>query len=157
MGFSYNYLGLCCDFCSNSGPKQNVRKIKCPFDYCQDWACCNTCKKKKLHLQSSCNPNKISHKDYCKQKMIESNQHKQELQTLLNDGYFIRCSALNHGDKVKVLFYDKDQNKKACFMTHEAYHKISLGTNAKIEDYEIISMAKNTDINDPEITEVLNL
>ncbi len=83
MGFSYNYLGLCCDFCNNAGSQQNVRKIKCPYDYCQAWACCNTCKKKKLHLQSSCNPNKISHKNYCKQKMIEFNQEQKQKEVLI--------------------------------------------------------------------------
>ena len=65
MGFSYTYLGLCCDFCSNSGSKQNVRKIQCPYGFCQAWACCNICFKLKKHLTSSCNPNK-KHNDSCK-------------------------------------------------------------------------------------------
>lgn len=53
MGFSYNHLGLCCDFCSNAGPKGNVRKISYPYGYCQAWACCETCKKKGKHKFSS--------------------------------------------------------------------------------------------------------
>ena len=65
MGFSYTYLGLCCDFCSNSGSKQNVRKIQCPYGFCQSWACCNICFKLKKHLTSSSNPNK-KHNDSCK-------------------------------------------------------------------------------------------
>lgn len=40
MGFSYTYLGLCCDFCNNSGSKKNVKKIPCPYGFCQTWACC---------------------------------------------------------------------------------------------------------------------
>lgn len=56
MGFSYNHLGLCCDFCSNAGPKGNVRKIACPYGYCQAWACCETCKKAKC---STCKKNMI--------------------------------------------------------------------------------------------------
>lgn len=71
MGFSYCYLGLCCDFCPNAGSEHNVRKIKCPYGYCQSWACCDICKKAKKHLQCSCNPDKISHKDYCKKRMQE--------------------------------------------------------------------------------------
>ena len=70
MGFSYNYLGLCCDFCDNAGPKGNVRKISCPYGYCQSWACCSECKAKKRHLQCSCNPKEISHKDYCKYQSV---------------------------------------------------------------------------------------
>ena len=64
MGFSYTHLGLCCDFCNNSGSQQNVRKISCPYGFCQAWACCNVCFEKKRHLQSSCN--KKPHKESCK-------------------------------------------------------------------------------------------
>ncbi len=66
MGFSYTHLGLCCDFCNNSGPQQNVRKIACPYGWCQAWACCNVCKKAKKHLQSSCSRENKTHKESCK-------------------------------------------------------------------------------------------
>lgn len=65
MGFSYTSFGLCCDFCDNSGSKENVKKISCPYGWCQSWACCNVCYKQKKHLVSSSNSNQ-SHKDYCK-------------------------------------------------------------------------------------------
>ena len=71
MGFSYTSLGLCCDFCSNSGSLYNVRKISCPYGYCQAWACCSTCFKAKKHLQSSCTPEKMSHRKYCKSQMLK--------------------------------------------------------------------------------------
>uniref|UniRef100_A0AAT9JHR9 ORF23 n=1 Tax=Nitrosopumilaceae spindle-shaped virus TaxID=3065433 RepID=A0AAT9JHR9_9VIRU len=71
MGFSYNHLGLCCDFCSNAGPQKNVRKIACPYGWCQHWACCETCKKAKKHLQSSCTPEQKTHKEHCKILAIE--------------------------------------------------------------------------------------
>ena len=74
MGFSYTYLGLCCDFCNNSGSKENVHKIACPFGWCQSWACCNVCYKDKKHLVNSCNGQ--SHKDYCKFKALDFDQER---------------------------------------------------------------------------------
>ena len=68
MGFSYTYLGLCCDFCNNSGAKQNVKKIRCPYGFCQSWACCNICFKAKKHLISSCDELHRDHKDICKKR-----------------------------------------------------------------------------------------
>lgn len=67
MGFSYGPFGLCCDFCDRDEPRINVKKITCPYGYCQAWACCIECKAKKLHLQSSCTPEKKTHKEVCKQ------------------------------------------------------------------------------------------
>ena len=86
MGFSYNYLGLCCDFCSNAGPKGNVRKISCPYGYCQAWACCETCKKAKKHLMSSCGG--TTHKESCKKASIEYDM-KQYAKTLNELGIHI--------------------------------------------------------------------
>jgi hypothetical protein len=76
MGFSYSHLGLDCDFCSNSGPQQNVRKIACPYGYCQHWACCNICFKAKKHLMSSCANG--THKDTCKFLAIEFDKRQKE-------------------------------------------------------------------------------
>ena len=149
MGFSYNYLGLCCDFCSNAGPKGNVRKIACPYGWCQAWACCTDCKAKKRHLQCSCGDG--LHKDICKKLTQEDNKKKQEKQYLLNQGYYLRVAALEHGDIVKVVFQNNNGNEKACFMTSKNYQKMPLGKIAKLEDFEIISMAKNTALHNLEL------
>lgn len=74
MGFSYSKFGLCCDFCGNSSPEFNVKKINCPYGFCQAWACCKNCQAKKLHLRSSCVKNgELNHKDYCKHAVIKYN------------------------------------------------------------------------------------
>lgn len=67
MGFCYSAHGLCCDFCNNDHIDSKwVKKIPCPYNWCQAWACCDKCFKKKLHLQSSCTFEKSSHKKICK-------------------------------------------------------------------------------------------
>lgn len=56
MGFSYSInprtgrQSLACDFCGTSG---GVRKIRCPYGYCQAWATCPACRKAKKHNVSS--------------------------------------------------------------------------------------------------------
>ena len=79
MGFSYGYFGLCCDFCDKDDPQLNVKKIPCPFGYCQDWAVCKNCHAKGLHNQSSCRPEKIQHKDFCKQASIDFDKKQSEV------------------------------------------------------------------------------
>ncbi len=80
MGFSYglNYktgkYQLACDFCGNIG---GVRKIKCPYGYCQPYAVCLECKKAKRHLLL--NTSNANHKN-CKHEMEE--QHKLKLEAL---------------------------------------------------------------------------
>jgi len=77
MGFSYGYNGLCCDFCDKDDPQLNVKKIPCPYGFCQAWACCNKCFKQKKHLSASVgiieNGKLVtkSHKDHCKQASID--------------------------------------------------------------------------------------
>jgi len=146
MGFSYSQYGLCCDFCGASGKIHQVRKINCPYAYCQAWACCASCKQKKLHLASSC-ANK-PHKDYCKLEAEKTRQRENEKQKLLNDGLFLRVAALSHGDKVKVLFRNLKKEEIAVFMTHAEYDRIPLTANAKLEDYEILYRAKSVNIYD---------
>jgi hypothetical protein len=53
MGFCYTQSGqLCCDVCGNAG---GVRKIKCPVNWCQATATCESCKPKvKAFDHSSC-------------------------------------------------------------------------------------------------------
>lgn len=69
MGFSYSAYGLCCDFCDHDrmDNRKYVKKIPCPYNWCQAWACCDVCFGKKLHLQSSCTNEKTPHKEICKE------------------------------------------------------------------------------------------
>jgi len=146
MGFVYSQYGLCCDFCGKSKPEFNVRKIACPYGYCQAWATCKLCFAEKKHLYASCKD--MKHKEYCKYRTQESDREEQKRQSLLNAGYFLRSGALSHGDKVKVIFRNKEGVKKAFFMTHKAYDEIPLGTNATIEDYDMLSECQSLEIYD---------
>lgn len=72
MGFSYSAYGLCCDFCDHDkSTRKYVRKIQCPYGFCQAWACCDVCRAEKKHMASSCTPEKKTHKEICKVRMIE--------------------------------------------------------------------------------------
>lgn len=149
MGFCYgrnpftNRMQLACDFCSKIG---EVRKIKCPFGYCQAYATCKACKplnNKELHLRNKCD---VYAKEY------EENQL--EKKRILEQGSFLRVSALGHGKNegtpeyvceiVKVIFRNKDGLEKAFFMKPETYNKVPLGNNATIEDYQKIEPLKET-------------
>jgi hypothetical protein len=150
MGFSYSSNGLCCDFCGKSEPKYNVKKIDCPYGWCQAWACCIECKAKKLHLSSSSGG--TTHKETCKANSLEYQKKENEKQALIHAGYFLRVYALSHGKMVKVIFRNKDQ-VKAYWMTRETYGNIPLLLNATVETYERIGKlesCRNTDVCDCE-------
>lgn len=150
MGFSYSSNGLCCDFCGKSNPLDNVRKIRCPYGWCQAWACCKACKDKKLHLASSCGG--TTHKETCKASSIEYQKKQDEKQALIEAGYFLRVSALSHGKMCKVIFRGKE-SQKAYWMTNDTYENIPLGLNATVETYERIGkleQCKTLDIYDAE-------
>lgn len=77
MGFSYGYWGLCCDFCgAQRNTRKYVKKLPCPYGWCQHWACCDICRLKKNHTVSSCSPEGFSHKQVCKPLM---KKYEQEL------------------------------------------------------------------------------
>lgn len=95
MGFCYaiNWKGnevLSCDFCGgfkeDSKGTLSVRKIRCPFEYCQAYATCNNCRSKnnkELHIKNKCD---IYAKEYELREMQKGN--------LLNNGLFVRTSAI---------------------------------------------------------------
>lgn len=153
MGFSYSAFGLCCDFCgADKSTRKYVKKISCPYGYCQAWACCEVCRAEKKHMASSCANG--THKETCKKLHEDFVKKEQEKQNILDSGAFVRSAALGHGDLVKVLFTNKEGEEKAAFMTVENYRKIELGVTATLEDFEIICMSKNTDIYDSQGLEV---
>ena len=46
---------LCCDFCDGfkGHNREWVKKVSCPYGYCQDWAVCDKCFKQKKHLKKA--------------------------------------------------------------------------------------------------------
>jgi len=78
MGFSYGYWGLCCDFCGfQRNTREYVKKIACPYGYCQAWACCDKCFAEKKHHYSSCSLEKKTHKEHCKKAAIDFDKEKE--------------------------------------------------------------------------------
>jgi hypothetical protein len=72
MGFSYSAYGLCCDFCgADHTTRKYVKKIDCPYGFCQAWATCDQCRAAKKHMASSCTNEDKTHKELCKVRMIE--------------------------------------------------------------------------------------
>jgi len=151
MGFSYGYYGLCCDFCgAQRDTRKYVKKLECPYGYCQAWACCDQCRAEKKHMQSSCTPARQTHKEFCKAAMIKHDKAEQEKQAILDAGHFIRIAALGHEDEVKVIFVNKEGTEKAAWMTTEEYRKYPLGVTKTLEDFKILRMTYNTNIYDAE-------
>jgi hypothetical protein len=76
MGFTYAvnpHTGrecLACDFCNayrgdEKGTKW-VRKIPCPYGYCQAWATCDKCYAEGRHKVSSCGAEPTKNHEGCK-------------------------------------------------------------------------------------------
>lgn len=153
MGFCYSANGLCCDFCNaDHSTRKYVRKIKCPYEYCQAWACCDQCRSEKKHMSSSCAEG--THKETCKELATRADKKEQEKQAILDAGHFVRIAALGHEDQVKVIFANKEGKEKAAWMTQKEYRKYPLGVTKTLEDFEILRMTYNTDIYDSEGLEV---
>ena len=57
MGFVYALGLLCCDFCDHNHLTKPsikwVKKIPCPYGYCQAWAVCDQCHSKGKHKEAS--------------------------------------------------------------------------------------------------------
>lgn len=69
MGYTYDMKGrLCCDFCCKSG---GVRRIECPYGYCQPWATCPDCRREGKHRVASCGGGG-THAEICKPAMDRS-------------------------------------------------------------------------------------
>ena len=135
MGYSYTrgHNGrhlLDCDVCGNAG---GVRKIRCPFGYCQAVAICASCKKKHpevvsaaTHREHGCEKN---HNDFAAREKAEK--------ALLHSGRVVRCSALGTDDgRVHVLFKTLT-GYVGFYMSEETYNSIPLLVNATPEDYEV--------------------
>ena len=142
MGFIYSNDGkLCCDYCGSAG----ARKYKCPHGYCPSCAACPECRK--LHAKDF---TKAGHAS-CKTHHEEFIAEQLKRQTIIDGGGAVRCAALSHGDKVKVIFQMAQQDT-AYFMDHATYDAIPLFQIATPEDYSRVGAvvpAANIDIYDP--------
>jgi len=65
VGFTYCEGRLCCDFCDAHGQSAGVRRMRCPYGYCQDWATCADCRKLGKHKVSS-NGGRGTHREICR-------------------------------------------------------------------------------------------
>ena len=131
MGYSYTLSNkLCCDICGKSG---GVRKYKCPFGWCPPSALCPICKTEHKHLVS-----KVWHrKKGCEKHAIQFQKEQQLKQDLLNQGKYLRCSALGMGDgKVHVLFENQEKNCIGRYMDKTLYDAFNLGIGLTIDDFE---------------------
>jgi len=95
MGFTYgrnpytNRMTLACDFCNgiktdthkDGGLIMWVRKIPCPYGYCQAWATCNICYKKGRHKFSSTGlPGDPERKNHllCRRRVLEEKNKQRQ-------------------------------------------------------------------------------
>jgi hypothetical protein len=146
MGYSYTRDGkLCCDICGDSG---GVRKQKCPQNWCQPYACCQS---------PECRAKLAQHrKEVCAVQCKEHSEHARQRDAreaaMLEKGHAIRCSAStmtpDYKDCVKVWFsrnprggHVKCANVPAhriccvAYMATETYRAIPLLEPASIIDY----------------------
>jgi hypothetical protein len=159
MGYSYVGRQLCCDVCGDYG---HTRKYRCPFGYCPAIALCPKCKREHPEYTSKEGHRKVG----CEKAMIKATSHENERKSLLEAGYFVRCSALWHPTRnstlnVKVIFRGIN-NEEAYWMTDATYKCIPLLANATPSDFEnygTLRKALNTELYDIEQIEkeVVNL
>lgn len=129
MGYIYGYKSkkLCCDCCGEEG----ARKRACPHGYCPSAALCSTCLKAVKNdgrwFRAHCR---------CKAGHDTCVARENLVKNLLDNGQYVRCSALGVGDKVHVLFENKAGETIGKFMNHETYDQIPLLTPAMPQDYE---------------------
>lgn len=134
MGYSYTVTAdgrelLDCDVCGNSG---GVRKIRCPFGYCQAIAICPKCRAEHPEYVS-----KAGHKEQGCERRHEAFMAEREKEArLIAEGRFVRCAALQHNGRVKVCFRGKDGAEVYYWMSHETYDALPLAAVFAVEDYE---------------------
>lgn len=148
MGYCYDARGLlCCDACGQSG---GVRKHKCPFGWCPRIALCPRCKSEHPEYLT-----KAYHREHgsCEENHLRYEREQAARQRILDEGKFLRCSALQHNGRVKVIFRNKDRKERAFWMAPRNYQGLGYGTATTSEDYKArgkVTKAKNTDIYDAE-------
>jgi len=132
MGYCYSNGGaLACDVCGVSG---GVRKVKCPFGWCQPAALCAGCKKKHPQTMDK------HREDGCERQSNAMKERDEKEKSVLDSGGFVRKSALAYAnDMVQVLFWNKDGKYIGKAMPRATYHAIPLRDIATPEDYAKVS------------------
>ena len=85
--------------------------------------------------------------------MLRSKREEAERNRILSEGKYLRCSALRHNGRVKVIFRNKDGEERAFWMAPRNYRGLRLGTPTTPEDYKArgkVTRARNVDIYDAE-------
>ena len=147
MGYSYVGRQLCCDVCGDYG---GVRKHKCPFGWCPRVALCPKCKREHPEYLT-----KAYHREHgnCEENHLRFERELEERQHILDEGGWLRCSALRHNGRVKVIFRNKSGLKRAFWMAPRNYQGLGCGTATTPADYKArgkVTRARNTDIYDAE-------
>jgi hypothetical protein len=133
---------LVCDSCGDIPS----RKRKCPYGWCVPASLCNKCfatirdKLEEMHAE-------------CKQRSINFNLRIKDRQDLMDRGFYLRTSALSHGNFVKVIFVNKEGERKAYWMDKGTYRSFGLLDNLTPVDFAkrgYIEECKNTILHDPE-------
>ena len=148
MGYCYDVDGrLCCDVCSSSG---GVRKHRCPFGYCPAIALCPKCKREHPEYLT-----KAYHRERgnCEEYHLRFVRENEARQRILDEGKYLRVSALRHNGRVKVIFRNKAGQERAFWMAPRNYGSRRLDKPTTPEDYKAngkVTRARTTDIYDAE-------
>jgi hypothetical protein len=124
MGFSYALHPisgrrlLCCDFCGGfrgwDGVKW-VRKMACPFGWCQHYATCDKCavagKHKAAETHKGCKENAAHH----------AARQAREAEILQSGKLVLRACLASDDDRVKALFRGAGNAERAYVMSAEIY------------------------------------
>jgi hypothetical protein len=134
MGYSYTLSGqLCCDGCDNAG---GVRRVRCPFNYCQPAALCPDCRAREPKGAAR----KRQHAECERLSTLFHARARRETE-LLAAGFAVRCSALAvdrpEGPRVHVLFRKADGSCLGFYMTRAAYDSRPLFEPSIPGDYDI--------------------
>ena len=149
MGYCYGInpltgrQNLACDECGRIG---GVRKRRCTYGYCSATALCKECYNKLK------NELKQYHETHCKQAAKEYEERKTLEQRMLEEGKYLLCCALAHGNRTKAIFRNIEHKEISYFMDNKTYNAIEHYTPRTPDDYHRIApieLAENNDIYSP--------
>jgi hypothetical protein len=142
---------LVCDFCG----AHPAKRVRCPYNYCQKWAICASCRTAGKAKLSSAGAG--THKEHCLPRSIECRDNDAKDAAIVATGAFVRRAALWHEGLggtayTRVLFRDKNGTEKYAHMARETYDAIPLSVTATVQDYEkygIVQFVEVTGIYEP--------
>lgn len=127
MGYCYASSGaLLCDGC---GEDQGVAKRACTYGWCQPPALCE-----------HCHTTKPADHARCKEPAARFRSNEQRRLQLLDQGHYVRTSALGVGSgkdyRVHVIFTNKARQSIGYYMAKETYSSLPLAEPALPDDYK---------------------